>query len=470
MSKKKMKLTLHGGAGWVTGANFLIENEGVDGEEKRKILIDCGMFQGGDDAYEKNRENFAYDPSEIDALIVTHAHADHIGRIPKLVHDGFRGPIYSTEATADLVPLMFADGLKIMEYEAKHYEREPYYTEEDVQRALSQWKKVPFHSPFSLGGGFEATFYIAGHILGSAMVKIHYGEKNMLFTGDLGNSPDILLRDTEIVPDISYLLMESVYGDRNHEEREFRIEKLKEVILDTIAKKGTLLIPSFALERTQNLLYVINRFVESEEIPPIPVYLDSPLSIDITRVFKKYTGSMNHDVKEQLKHDDDVFSFPGFVETYSIDESKSIAHQPGPKIIISSAGMSHAGRIIFHEKRYLSDPNTTLLFVGYQAVGTLGRLLQDGAKKVNILGKDIDVEAKVVTITGYSAHKDSDHLLEFVEKIDEAGPGLEQVFVVMGEPKSALFLVQRIRDYLGIKAVAPEEGAEFTLPMEESVR
>ena len=462
--EKKMKLTIYGGAGWVTGANFVLDNM-REGEENRKLMIDCGMFQGGDDAYEKNAEPFTYNPSEIDVLLVTHAHADHIGRIPKLVRDGFRGVIYSTEATADLVPLMFEDSLKIMAYEEKKHGREALYTQDDVNRTLALWKRVSFHSPIQLGGGFEATFFVSGHILGSGMIRIHYGKANMLFTGDLGNTPDILLRDTEIVPNIRYLLMESVYGDRNHEERELREEKLKQVILETIATHGTLLIPSFALERTQNILYLINKLVESGEVPRIPVFLDSPLSIDITNVFKKYVNTMNSDVKEHIKHDHDVFSFPGFVETYSVDESKAIMHHPGPKVIISSAGMSHAGRIIFHEKHYLSDPNTILLFVGYQAVGTLGRIIQDGAKKVNILGDEVPVRAKVVTITGFSAHKDSEHLLEFVEQIDGASDDLRKVFVTMGEPSASLFLAQRIRDYLGVHALVPDQGDQFELDM-----
>ncbi len=463
-NKKEMKLTFYGGAGWVTGANFVIENIPENKDEKpHRIMIDCGMFQGGGGAMEKNRADFAYDPASIDILVVTHAHADHIGRIPKLVRDGFRGKIYSTEATRDLVPLMFNDSLKILNYEAKKKGIDPMYNEDDIKQTLALWRPVPFHSRLDLGAGFSATLHVAGHILGSAMVKLSYGNKKMLFTGDLGNSPDPILKDTEVVDDIDYLLMESVYGDRNHEEREERVIKLKNTILETIAKRGVLLIPSFALERTQNLLYILNDLVEKGEVPKIPVYLDSPLSIDITHVFRKHTELMNSDVKEHLKKDSDVFDFPGFVESYSIEDSKHIMNQPNPKIIISSAGMSHAGRIIYHEKYLLEHPNTILLFVGYQAVGTLGRIIQDGAKHVNILGKEIDIEAKIVTISGYSAHKDSDHLLEFVSH--PAEKNLKKVFVVMGEVKSSLFLVQRIRDYLGVEAVAPEQDESVILDM-----
>lgn len=463
-AEKKLKLSFFGGAGWVTGANFVIENIPNSTEEKvTRIMIDCGMYQGGEEAGPKNREDFIYDPSTIDILILTHAHADHLGRIPKLVRDGFAGKIYSTKASYELAEIMFADSLNIINYEAKRDEVEPMYSEADVNRALKLWKQVPFHGKVDLPGGFSFTLHVAGHILGSAMVKMSYGNKKILFTGDLGNSPDPLLPDTEIIDDVDYMLIESVYGDRNHEDREERVEKLKAAIMETIAKKGILMIPSFALERTQNLLYILNDLVESGEIPQIPVYLDSPLAINITNVFKQNLELLNSRVQEKLKTDPDVFDFPGFVETYSVDDSKAIMRQSNPKVIISSAGMSHAGRIIHHEKQYLDDPKNMLVFVGYQAVGTLGRIIQDGAKKVKLLGKEIEIRAKVQTISGYSAHKDCDHLVEFVSH--SAKNNLKEVFVAMGETKSSLFLVQRIRDYLGIKARAPEQDEELILDM-----
>lgn len=461
---KKVKLKFYGGAGWVTGANFVIESIPESKDEKPiSIMIDCGMYQGGEESVSKNREDFVYDPSTIDILIVTHAHADHIGRVPKLVRDGFRGKIYSSQATAELAEIMLADSLKIINYEAKRDEVEPMYNEDDVNRTLKLWHSIPFHELIDLGSGFSITLYIAGHILGSAMVKLHYGNKKILFTGDLGNSPDPLLKDTEVIDDADYILIESVYGDRNHEDRELRIEKLKSAIMETIDKKGILMIPSFALERTQNLLYYLNNLVESGEIPKIPMYLDSPLAIDITQVFRNNTELMNDEVKKRLETDDDVFDFPGLVETFSVDDSKAIMRQPNPKIIISSAGMSHAGRIIHHEKQYLDDPKNMLVFVGYQSVGTLGRIIQDGAKRVKLLGKEIDIKAKVQTISGFSAHKDSDHLIEFLSH--SAENNLKHVFVAMGEPKSSLFLVQRIRDYLGVRATAPVQDEEVILDM-----
>jgi metallo-beta-lactamase family protein len=460
--KQEIKVTFYGGVGWVTGANFLLENVVPEGQKSTKILIDCGMFQGGEDAGPMNYAPFHYDPADIDYLIITHSHADHIGRVPKLVRDGFKGKIYSSEASYDLAEVMLEDSLKIITYEAKKKDIGPLYEAKDVERSLQLWRHIPMHSPFELPGGFSLTLHEAGHILGSVMAKFHYGNKNVLFTGDIGNSPDPLLRDTEEITDADYMIIESVYGDRNHEDRDERIVKLKNAVMETIAKRGILMIPSFALERTQNLLYVLNGLVESGEIPYISVFLDSPLAINITNVFRKHLHLLNDDVQVTLKKDDDVFSFPGLAETYSIDDSKAIMRIKNPKIIISSAGMSHAGRIIHHEKQYLDDPENMLLFVGYQAVGTLGRIIQDGAKKVKLLGKEIEIKATVQTISGYSAHKDSDNLVEFISK---SADQLQKVFVCMGETKSSLFLVQRIRDYLGIKAVAPDINEEVVLDM-----
>jgi len=358
MNEQKIKVTFHGGTGWVTGANFLLENIPENGQISTKILVDCGMYQGSKEAQEMNYMDFQYNPADIDILIITHAHADHIGRIGKLVKDGFKGKIYSTEASYDLAEIMLADSLKIIAYEAKKLDIDPLYSEGDVQRALSLWKHIPYHNPLQLPGGFTMTFHEAGHILGSAMAKFKYANKNILFTGDIGNSPDPLLKDTETIDDADYMIIESVYGDRNHEDREERITKLKNAVMETIARKGILMIPSFALERTQNLLFILNNLVESAALPKIPIFLDSPLGINITQAFKKHTSLMNQSVQDALKKDVDIFDFPGLKETRSIDDSKAIMRYSNPKVIISSAGMSHAGRIIHHEKQYLGNADT----------------------------------------------------------------------------------------------------------------
>ena len=456
MKNKKLKLTFYGGAKSVTGANFMLEAGGV------KMLIDCGLYQGTKFCEDKSSLEFAYNPKEVDILLVTHAHADHIGRIPKLIRDGFRGEIYSTIETKEIAEIMLYDALKFVMSEAQEFKTEPIYNKEDIAKAVSLWKTVPYNQDLSLPGGFEARFRDAGHILGSAMIEVSLNGEKIVFTGDLGNSPAPFLKDTEDITDAKYILMESVYGDRNHEELELRKEKLQNVIKETINRKGTLLIPAFSVSRTQILLFEINSMVENNLISEVPVFLDSPLGIKVTKIYRKRQENFKKDAKDLISSGDKVFDFSRLKFTESVEDSKAINHIPGPKIIIAGSGMSNGGRILHHHKKYLPDPNNTLLFVGYQAPGSLGRIIQDGAKEVEIDKTMVSVRAKLETITGYSGHKGSDELLEFVEKAGESGK-LKKVFVAMGEPKSAMFLVQRIKDYLDIDAISPEEGEVFEL-------
>ncbi len=444
------KLTFYGGVGTVTGANFLLATEGC------KLLIDCGLVQGSQAADNLNRTDFAYNPAEVDYLIVTHAHIDHIGRIPKLVKDGFKGEIISTPETRDLAELLLADTVKILESEAQREGVLPLYEMADIAPALALWNTLPYHTNKILKDNVNIYFKDSGHILGSVMVEVSRNGNKMVFTGDLGNSPSILLRDTEDITDANYILMESVYGDRNHEPKEERTKKLKQVIEDTIKYKRTLIIPAFSLERTQMIIYEMNEIFESGEIKEkIPVFLDSPLAIKITGVYEKYTEDFNDKAKADIKSGDDIFNFPGLKFIVQGGESKMIEKMPNPKIIMAGSGMSTGGRVVMHERYYVDNPDAEILFVGYQAAGSLGRRLQDGAKKVTIYGEEKEVHARIDSIAGYSSHKDSDHLVEFVEKAAEGGK-LKQVFCVMGEPKSALFLVQKIRDNLGVDAVCPE--------------
>jgi metallo-beta-lactamase family protein len=450
------KLTFYGGTGTVTGANFLLEIENI------KILIDCGLVQGNQQAENLNRSEFIYNPSEINYLLITHAHIDHIGRIPKLVKDGFKGEIISTPETRELAEYLLADTVKILDTEAHNQGVLPLYEMDDVNKSLNLWKTLPYHTQKDLTQNVSIYLKDAGHILGSSMIEISKkdsisGEiKKMVFTGDLGNSPSILLKDTEWITDANYILMESVYGDRNHEPKEERTKKLKQVIEDTIKYKRTLIIPAFSLERTQMLIYEMNELFENKDIKgQLPVFLDSPLAIKIMGVYQKYSEDFNEKARADIKNGDDIFNFPGLKFIVQSGESKMIEKMPNPKIIMSGSGMSVGGRVIFHEKHYMSNPNAEILFVGYQAVGSLGRQLQDGAKKVTIYNEEKEVRAKIDSIAGYSSHKDSDHLLEFVEKAAE-GENLKQVFCVMGEPKASMFLVQKIRDNLGINAIYPE--------------
>lgn len=457
MTDKKLfgTISFYGATGDVTGANFLIEIAG------KKILVDCGLHQGeqADQDPTSNFRDFPYDPATIDILFVTHAHTDHIGKIPKLVGDGFRGVIYSTPPTKDISALMFDDALGLMEREAKEKEIKPMYTKNDIERTLELWKVVSYHNHLDIGNGISVQFYDAGHVLGSAMIEFSYGGKKLLCTGDLGNTPTTLLKDTEVFMEPNFLLMESVYGDRNH-DTEDRTKHLERVIEDVIQKKGTLIIPSFSLERTQEVLYELNNLIEDGHVARIPVYLDSPLAIGITEIYRGAKDYFNKTAKADILGGDDIFSFKGLEIAQTTDDSKAIFGAPDPKIIIAGSGMMNGGRVVHHARHYLPDPNNTLLLVGYQAVGTLGRVIQSGADRVRIFGEEVPVRATIDTITGFSGHKGSDQLVEFVKSVSKK---IEQIFVVMGEPSSSEFLANRLRDQVAVNAVTPKEGERVEL-------
>lgn len=450
---KKAKITFYGGTGTVTGSNFLLE---IDG---KKILIDCGLIQGVRLADDINWDPFPYNPKEIDFLFVTHAHVDHLGRIPKLIYDGFRGKIYSTKPTKSFAPLMLEDTAGILE-KNKDFNLNEIYSAENIKFVLSLWQGFEYHETIKITENLEVSFLNAGHILGSAMIRFVFNGKKILFTGDLGNSPSPLLPDTEIINDIDYLIMESVYGDRNHEPKSERRKYLEEAIEDNYKRKGILIIPTFSLERSQELLFELNNLVENNRIPVMPIFLDSPLAIRLTEIFKQYKEYLNEEAQKAMSQDKHLFDFPGLHSTLHSDESRKIEEIPNPKVIIAGSGMSSGGRVVHHEKQYLPDPKNTLLLIGYQAVGSPGRLIQEGVKTVRIAGEYVTVRAHITTISGYSGHKDSDSLLDFVSEMQDK---VKKVFVVMGEPKSSMFLVQKLRDNLGIDASAPEQGKSVIL-------
>lgn len=447
-------LGFHGGVGSVTGANFLLDTGAL------ALLVDCGLVQGDRFVQAANADPFPYDPADIDVLLVTHAHADHIGRIPKLVRDGFKGAIYSTEPTRELAHVMLRDALKVMEFEKEKYGSEVIYDAGDIDHAMTLWNTVHYDASFELGDGISAVFTDAGHILGSAMVHLTRNGRKIVFTGDIGNDPQPLLNPPVVPSDYHYLIMESVYGDRKHEEVQERTQLLKEYIEETQRKNGTLIIPAFSLERTQGMLLEINNLVESGAIKPLPVFLDSPLAIAVTEIYKAYPHYMKTAVQDQISAGDDIFNFEGLAFTRTPKDSHEIQLEKGAKIIIAGSGMSHGGRIRMHERNYLGEKNATVLLVGYQSVGSLGRLLQDGASKVKIDGEEVRVKATIATIRGFSGHADRDQLVGLVAR---GGDKAEQVFVTMGEEKSSLFLVQRLRDYLGLNAIAPQQGQEIEI-------
>ncbi|MDP2648466.1 MAG: MBL fold metallo-hydrolase, partial [bacterium] len=389
------KLTFCGGTGAVTGANFLLEYG--ESPEGGKLLVDCGSYQGDREMEKSNAMPFPYDPKSVGTLLVTHAHQDHIGRIPKLVRDGFCGVIHSTPATRDLSEVMFEDALGIMERHAQQFGREPLYAKEDVERALSLWQTRDYHDAFVVGDA-DAMFLDAGHILGSALVRLSRSGRTILFTGDLGNTPEPLLRDTEHAESSGephYIVMESVYGDRLHEGRAERREFLRTVIEDVRRRSGVLLIPSFSIERTQVLLYELNSMVEDGQMRSLPIYLDSPLARRVTDVFRKYPKLFNGIAQARIESGDDLFSFPGLEVIKNTGESRAIHKTRNPKIIIAGAGMSSGGRIRSHEREYLGDKNATVLFVGYQTPGSLGRRIQDGTREVEIDGTRVKVRAQI---------------------------------------------------------------------------
>lgn len=456
---KKLNITFWGGVGAVTGANFILEGD------KTRIAVDCGLLQGVEGATEENSRNFPYDPKTVDFLFVTHAHMDHIGKIPKLVKDGFDGIIYSTPETKELARVMFDDALKIMsENVSKGFIQTMLYDDSDLSKTFSIWHTIDYHTENRISNEFSVYVMDAGHILGSAMYKFSYirdsGVTRVVFTGDSGNSPSPLLKYTDKIKDAHYLIMDSVYGDRNHEPKDERDKRFKQIINETIKAGGTLVIPAFSLERTQVILYELNNLVESKQVFSVPVFLDSPLGQKVTEIYKNFTKDFNSFVQSKIKKGDNIFDFPKLRITHSSMESRNIIKTTNPKIIIASSGMSEGGRVLRHEADYLPDPKSTILLMGYQAIGTLGREIKNKPENIMINNEEIPVKARVEMISGYSSHKDMDNL---VDMVSDTASTVKKVFVVMGEPATSTFLVQRLREYLEVDALYPEKGRVYEL-------
>ncbi len=458
----RIKLRFLGAAENVTGSRHLLEFDGT------RILIDCGLFQERE-YLGRNWEDFGFDPASLDAVLLTHAHLDHCGLLPKLVKEGFTGQVYCTKATSELAQIVLLDSGKIQEedaeYKRKRHKRaeytpprpvEPLYTMEEAQACFEQFRPVRYRKLFRLGPGVEASFHEAGHILGASVIQIRLCLngvcRTILYTGDLGRVGKPILRDPEIIEQADYVLVESTYGDREHHDIENTKHQLEEAVNRTWEAGGNLVVPSFSIERSQEVLYYMNELLMEDRIPHIMTFLDSPMAVRVTRVFEDHPELYDQEMAELVRNDESPFSFKGLKLVESTRESKAINHIKGTIMIIAGSGMCTGGRIKHHLVNNISRPESTILFVGYQAHGTLGRRIVDGEPEVRILGKTFEVKASVVQAHGFSAHADRKEILTWLQNLKNKP---RKVFVIHGERDNA----HQFRDYL-----AEQTGWDVMVP------
>jgi metallo-beta-lactamase family protein len=467
-----MKITFWGAACEVTGSRHLLEING------KKILLDCGMFQGRRKDTEVKNKNFGFDPKTLDAVILSHAHIDHSGGLPLLVKQGYKGPIYSTFATRDLCNFMLMDSAFIQEKDAEYMNKRnkkknptapplvPLYSSEDAQQTLSQFYGIGYETAFAVTEGVICSFYNAGHILGSALVHLLVKDQvagktyRFAFTGDLGRKNLPILSDPTPMPPTEYLVTESTYGNRFHESMLDASAKLKEIVNRVANRGGKIIIPAFSVERTQEMIYHLNILWQKKEIPDIPIYVDSPLSVNISEVFINHPECYDKEIyNEFIENRKNPFGFGRLQYTHSVDESKALNSINGPAIIISSSGMCENGRILHHLKNNIEDPRNLVLIVGYMAMDTLGRKIFEKQPVVRIFDETYHLKAEVEVMNAFSGHADRSDLLDYITQIKD----LKKVFLVHGEESQSISL----KEYLvedGIKAVViPQRGETFTI-------
>jgi metallo-beta-lactamase family protein len=467
-----MEIQFLGAAKVVTGSNVLIKTK------SSTLLLDCGMYQGSSELEALNHEPFAYDASSIDYVFLTHAHIDHSARIPKLVKEGFRGRIYATKATCDLAEIMLLDSAHIQRMDTEWANRkreragkeliEPLYDVEDAKQSLGYFEPLLYGQKVDISDTVSIRFRDAGHILGSAILELWITEEDdtvkIVYSGDLGMKDKPLIRDPEFIEEADYLIMESTYGNRVHEQVESRMELMKDTINKTIARNGTVLIPSFAVGRTQELIYEFNKYYsETDQLDAfhhVPVYIDSPMAMSATEIFKKNAYCFDEETKQLIFSGDNPLDFKNLHFVQDHQESMQLNDSPAPKVIISASGMCTAGRIRHHLKHRLWDRNNTVIFVGYQAHGTLGRMLKEGVKKVKILGEEIAVKAEIVSIEGFSGHADQTGLLNWLAGFKKMP---KKIFLVHGEPEASQELSEIILENFNIPVIIPSIGYAFEM-------
>ena len=473
-----MNITFLGATKTVTGSNFLLEGAG------KKILVDCGLYQGKAKEERENYEDFAYDVHDIDFMLLTHAHIDHSGRIPKLYVAGYRGPIYATKATCDLCNIMLPDSGHIQEMEnvwqnkkrARVGKKElpPLYTAQDAIDCLEIFRPVSYDEIIDLDENISVRFNDAGHMLGSSIIEVWVKEdgetKKIVFTGDLGNNDIPLLDSPTMIETADYLVMESTYGGRLHNRNDDKAELFLNIVAETLDNGGNVIIPSFAVGRTQEILYELNKLKEQKNdeeflkkydtLMKAPVYVDSPLAISATEVFKQNMNLFDEEVRQEIQKGDNPLEFPGLKFTQTVEESRALNDDPHPHIIISASGMCEVGRIKHHLKHNLWNPKNTILFVGYQAPGTLGAKIVSGEKKVKIFGEEIVVNARIEYIEGYSGHADQEWLLNFVYSFITKP---KHIFLVHGEPEGQKILKEKLLETTDIPVTIPDYGEDYNL-------
>jgi len=465
-----IKLTCLGAAQNVTGSQHLVEANGF------KFLVDCGLYQERQ-LKDRNWQPFSFDPESLDAVLLTHAHLDHCGLLPRLVNEGFHGKIYCTAATNEIAKIILMDSARIQEEDAefkrKRHHREgrkgphpeiPLYTVSDAQNCFSLFSNVIYKEPVQIDKDIKATFYDAGHVLGSAMIKVIISqngeERSLLFSGDIGRCNKPILQDPTFFTEADYVMVESTYGNRTHDSQDTIVEDLAEVINSTVKARGNIVIPSFALERSQEILYYLNDLLLADRIPHLVAFVDSPMAINVTEVFGHHPELFDKEMMKLIRQGKSPFDWPGLNMVKTVDQSKAINYIKGSVMIIAGSGMCTGGRVKYHIVENISREESTLLFIGYQAAGTLGRQIVDGARKVRVLGQEYRVMARVVQIHGFSAHADRDELVNWLSSLQKPP---KQLFIVHGEEESAQQFAVHLKEKTGWNISVPEYKKEFLL-------